>query len=142
MKATAPANQSSISNPSLTQHVDRLHRRAQQTIHQQTQQANRMSQSVSLDQSVNPAHSSSYSGGISRRASDPVRPLDRNFGVIATSRQRPITNDTSATQAPANHSTSAQAAKAAENCHMSHSNGMQQQVGGLTLKKNKISFFL
>jgi hypothetical protein len=120
---------------SLTQHVDRLHKRATQqqlTLQQQqhqTRQANKVSQSVT-SAFVNSCHQSNFGqASISRRASDPVRPLDRNFAAGAATETRSYA---------ALHPPSAQAAKAAENQPESQlmSQGMQQlqQVGGFASK--------
>ena len=126
---------------SLTQHVDRLHKRAaqqqltlqqQQQQHPQTRQANKVSQSVT-SAFVNSGHPSNFgqTSSISRRASDPVRPLDRNFGVAATETR----------SYAALHPPSAQPAKTAENQPesqlMSHGMQLVQQVGGFASKKCK-----
>jgi len=136
------------SNPLLTQHVDRLHKRAQQQQQQQqqqTHQANRVSQSVLPDpQSAISAHPSCFGqGSISRRASDPVRPLDRNFGVVSAGNSRSAGVPSPAVVRSGSYSAlNAPSAHAAVNLpamEASHSNGMQQQqVGGLK-SKNKTS---
>ena len=114
--------------------MDRLHKRAaqhqltlQQQQQQQTRQASKVSQSVT-SAFVNSGHPSNFGQtGISRRASDPVRPLDRNFGVGAATETRSYA---------ALHPPSAQGAKTAENQSESQvmSHGMQQlqQVGGFS----------
>ena len=140
------------SNPLLTQHVDRLHKRAQQQQQQQqqqqTHQANRVSQSVLLDppSAISPHPSCFGQGSISRRASDPVRPLDRNFGVVSAGNNRPAGVHSSAIVRSGSYTTlNAPSAHAALNLpatEASHSNGMQQQqVGGLK-SKNKTSLSL
>ncbi len=64
------------------QHLSRLHKKAQEQQHLQQQEVpgrqSVMSECNANNPSSSPALSSSYGG---RRASDPVRVLDRNFGV-------------------------------------------------------------